>query len=113
MYPSVRYVGGHRFVCVFFFQAEDGIRDHCVTGVQTCALPISADDIAEQEEVDVTIDKALAGRLGWCFVRRTTNRLFSAAEFELELEVGTQARRVRQQMSDRDRLLAVDRKSVV
>src|SRR5260221_10015012 len=24
----------------FFFQAEDGIRYHCVTGVQTCALPI-------------------------------------------------------------------------
>src|SRR5438132_4452667 len=24
----------------FFFRAEDGIRDHCVTGVQTCALPI-------------------------------------------------------------------------
>ena len=39
---------GDRFcaslVCIlfffFFFQAEDGIRDHCVTGVQTCALPI-------------------------------------------------------------------------
>src|SRR5215204_6499747 len=30
--------GAQRF---FFFQAEDGIRDHCVTGVQTCALPIS------------------------------------------------------------------------
>src|SRR5207248_8377636 len=27
------------FVC-FFFQAEDGIRDRTVTGVQTCALPI-------------------------------------------------------------------------
>src|SRR2546429_6976250 len=26
----------------FFFQAEDGIRDVAVTGVQTCALPISA-----------------------------------------------------------------------
>src|SRR2546426_8376442 len=26
----------------FFFQAEDGIRDYKVTGVQTCALPISA-----------------------------------------------------------------------
>src|SRR5207248_7052335 len=26
----------------FFFQAEDGIRDRTVTGVQTCALPISA-----------------------------------------------------------------------
>src|SRR5207244_7715486 len=31
------------YVCVFvffFFQAEDGIRDDLVTGVQTCALPI-------------------------------------------------------------------------
>src|SRR5262252_9641275 len=28
------------FFVLFFFQAEDGIRDHCVTGVQTCALPI-------------------------------------------------------------------------
>src|SRR5256885_13004648 len=27
-------------VCFFFFQAEDGIRDYKVTGVQTCALPI-------------------------------------------------------------------------
>src|SRR2546426_1733995 len=28
-------------VFFFFFQAEDGIRDYKVTGVQTCALPIS------------------------------------------------------------------------
>src|SRR5206468_7954036 len=28
------------FVVFFFFQAEDGIRDLIVTGVQTCALPI-------------------------------------------------------------------------
>src|SRR5260370_21210419 len=27
---------------LFFFQAEDGIRDSSVTGVQTCALPISS-----------------------------------------------------------------------
>src|SRR3712207_4262090 len=27
-------------MCAFFFQAEDGIRDIGVTGVQTCALPI-------------------------------------------------------------------------
>src|SRR5437867_5352300 len=27
-------------ICLFFFQAEDGIRDRTVTGVQTCALPI-------------------------------------------------------------------------
>src|SRR5437763_5338999 len=30
------------FIFVFFFQAEDGIRDTSVTGVQTCALPISS-----------------------------------------------------------------------
>src|SRR5438094_6264605 len=29
------------FLFFFFFQAEDGIRDRTVTGVQTCALPIS------------------------------------------------------------------------
>src|SRR5437762_14170284 len=29
-----------RNIFVFFFQAEDGIRDTSVTGVQTCALPI-------------------------------------------------------------------------
>src|SRR2546426_8333130 len=29
------------YVVFFFFQAEDGIRDYKVTGVQTCALPIS------------------------------------------------------------------------
>src|SRR3712207_8784153 len=33
-------------ICFFFFQAEDGIRDIGVTGVQTCALPISAPDAA-------------------------------------------------------------------
>src|SRR5258708_2527871 len=33
----------------FFFQAEDGIRDDLVTGVQTCALPIFEGDLAMQE----------------------------------------------------------------
>src|SRR6266498_4209824 len=33
---------------VFFFQAEDGIRDADVTGVQTCALPISVGQVASQ-----------------------------------------------------------------
>src|SRR2546422_8366846 len=37
----------------FFFQAEDGIRDVAVTGVQTCALPIllSATAVAAEPEV--------------------------------------------------------------
>src|SRR2546429_7313822 len=34
-------IGSVEIVChIFFFQAEDGIRDVAVTGVQTCALPI-------------------------------------------------------------------------
>ena len=38
----------------FFFQAEDGIRDDLVTGVQTCALPISLTDEGRDE---VTLHK--------------------------------------------------------
>src|SRR2546422_7196049 len=34
---------------VFFFQAEDGIRDVAVTGVQTCALPISSSGLADKD----------------------------------------------------------------
>src|SRR5699024_5463847 len=34
----------YSIVVFFFFQAEDGIRDRNVTGVQTCALPILIDD---------------------------------------------------------------------
>src|SRR5699024_11654337 len=33
--------------CCFFFQAEDGIRDRNVTGVQTCALPICYKGVKE------------------------------------------------------------------
>src|SRR5256886_3341561 len=41
---DVGYKQCDSYLCdlVFFFQAEDGIRDLTVTGVQTCALPISA-----------------------------------------------------------------------
>src|SRR2546430_4312266 len=35
---------------IFFFQAEDGIRDLTVTGVQTCALPIFGMDFEELQE---------------------------------------------------------------
>src|SRR5256886_7992769 len=36
----------YRLCFFFFFQAEDGIRDLTVTGVQTCALPIFLDGLA-------------------------------------------------------------------
>src|SRR2546426_4260247 len=39
--PNVKLIPESAFlVFFFFFQAEDGIRDYKVTGVQTCALPI-------------------------------------------------------------------------
>src|SRR5947208_9294322 len=62
----------------FFFQAEDGIRDDLVTGVQTCALPISSPQLCRQSpdhpagmplEWSVppppTIPTARARRPGW------------------------------------------------
>src|SRR5256885_2489492 len=39
----------------FFFQAEDGIRDYKVTGVQTCALPISV-----QSQLQKVVEAAMA-----------------------------------------------------
>src|SRR5437870_11391255 len=52
---------------VFFFQAEDGIRDGHVTGVQTCALPISPllEDQGEwrgRRERAIHLDPPEAGR---------------------------------------------------
>src|SRR2546430_8228866 len=41
-HPPHRIAPASSLWSVFFFQAEDGIRDLTVTGVQTCALPISA-----------------------------------------------------------------------
>src|SRR5256885_4007966 len=37
---DARQIGALPSLIFFFFQAEDGIRDYKVTGVQTCALPI-------------------------------------------------------------------------
>src|ERR1041385_3078865 len=50
------------FLCFFFFfQAEDGIRDVAVTGVQTCALPISYGGAAGQNDFGLRLF-AIAGR---------------------------------------------------
>ena len=54
------------FFFSFFFQAEDGIRDHCVTGVQTCALPIYENKIREKLKfcryAPIVFVSALTGR---------------------------------------------------
>src|SRR5947207_14253252 len=43
----------------FFFQAEDGIRDHCVTGVQTCAL--RSKSAPRHEQITVDLSKRVEG----------------------------------------------------
>src|SRR5260370_7288206 len=45
-----------RALMVFFFQAEDGIRDSSVTGVQTCALPIC---VAGGVQYTIPVDEAV------------------------------------------------------
>src|SRR5262249_57673331 len=54
---EVTQISYRALVVYFFFQAEDGIRDWSVTGVQTCALPISAEDRGHGAQID-TIRKA-------------------------------------------------------
>src|SRR5438067_13398446 len=49
---------------VFFFQAEDGIRDRNVTGVQTCALPISVRELREVHQLEQLRDPLLGVGLG-------------------------------------------------
>src|SRR2546430_4361685 len=52
-------------VMFFFFQAEDGIRDLTVTGVQTCALPISP-ALGEQGLLGITVPERFGGaQLGY------------------------------------------------
>src|SRR5207249_9694749 len=43
---------------VFFFQAEDGIRDRNVTGVQTCALPILISRFRAATHLDIRADRS-------------------------------------------------------
>src|SRR5688500_20376063 len=45
------------FYCFFFFQAEDGIRDYKVTGVQTCALPIFNNAYNKTKVLSLLTDK--------------------------------------------------------
>src|SRR2546427_2291197 len=49
---------GDRSISSFFFQAEDGIRDLTVTGVQTCALPI----YAHIGQIDIDVCDACAAQ---------------------------------------------------
>src|SRR2546427_5912532 len=66
-FPTLYLIAFSNFF-FFFFQAEDGIRDLTVTGVQTCALPISRYDViaqrfgAEQSEAVQFLKSGIATR---------------------------------------------------
>src|SRR5206468_7488290 len=68
------------FVFFFFFQAEDGIRDLIVTGVQTCALPISM--LADTIRTACTV-RMVSASMAWARlnlssgVRTPINRFFA------------------------------------
>src|SRR2546427_5140916 len=70
----------------FFFQAEDGIRDLTVTGVQTCALPISGDLGELAHRMRTTLFEVVEGQTviyrtaGWPPAGRTPYRIRTAAD---------------------------------
>src|SRR2546430_17154781 len=67
------------YVLFFFFQAEDGIRDLTVTGVQTCALPISGiredSGIYEGWTVPLDYDPMLAKLIAYAPTRSEERRV--------------------------------------
>src|SRR2546430_12715681 len=71
-------------VFFFFFQAEDGIRDLTVTGVQTCALPISrslsAASVACSTVITCATESANAVARAVCTL--STTRMLSAVTFK-------------------------------
>src|SRR5690606_40079601 len=74
----------------FFFQAEDGIRDFHVTGVQTCALPIWKKDHDYRGE-EITYPRVFGGltftRIDWGFSRLVDNGSFKMGEENQFLEI--------------------------
>src|SRR2546428_4691931 len=67
----------------FFFQAEDGIRDLIVTGVQTCALPIYVTD-ADQEFQPIEWPRAEPARADAYGTPRKPNRRSEEHTSELQ-----------------------------
>src|SRR2546429_3539705 len=64
----------------FFFQAEDGIRDVAVTGVQTCALPIYANAASYVHELTIEDIKVIFSNALSFKPQREINILFSGGE---------------------------------
>src|SRR3712207_7794594 len=68
----------------FFFQAEDGIRDIGVTGVQTCALPISGTALGSRV-VKTNETKSLPSMTSLEAVKRINREFWPGSEFQVRL----------------------------
>src|SRR5690625_8027317 len=66
---------------IFFFQAEDGIRDVHVTGVQTCALPICDELIKKFSEIKKGIPQAIDKLTREALANKTMTADMSLDEF--------------------------------
>src|SRR5437868_7923008 len=88
----------------FFFQAEDGIRDRNVTGVQTCALPIlvsagaiSLADIAAVQDAGPYADPDFRQLDSWIVIHEDNTATFYVGKTDLGQGTGTSFRQI---MSD-------------
>src|SRR5256885_2666406 len=78
----------------FFFQAEDGIRDYKVTGVQTCALPISMDPDTLMQDSNDTRHFVIAIDFGTTFSSVAYVGYYSASQRpriglqQIDIEIG-------------------------
>src|SRR5690606_40209418 len=79
------------FIYFVFFQAEDGIRDFHVTGVQTCALPISEymdgnnphpilSDLRVRQALSMAIDRATLVEIGYGPTGKATCNIIRSEE---------------------------------
>src|SRR6266487_6439563 len=76
-------------ILAFFFQAEDGIRDGRVTGVQTCALPISeAEQAVKTSQATIKAAQRLSSSVEW---RAALDGVLDAASELVRFERGTLA----------------------
>src|SRR5690606_39421443 len=71
------------FYFFFFFQAEDGIRDFHVTGVQTCALPIY--NTFKENEIPLQISSPFIGLVKGSnqFINNTVNKVEVKCEYPI------------------------------